>query len=520
MPEPLPTLSDLLQGLTRGSAYPHSVRGLHVLQTHASCVFLTGDWVYKIKKPVDFGFLDYRSLETRHRCCRQEVDLNRRLCPEVYLDVVPVVRTPEGLRVMAPGEPVEWAVRMRQLPEADMLSQRLREGRVTRAEIERLAEKLARFHTAAPETPHFGSLEVIRENLEENFAQTEPLMGDVLPRECREQVTEFARVFLREHEELFRQRVQEGRIRDGHGDLRAQNICLSPEVGDGIQVLDCIEFNERFRCGDLAADLAYLAMDLDLAGRRDLREILVRKYGETTGDASLAEMLPFYLCYRAYVRGKIALFAAREGEIPEAERRAHAEVARAAFDLSRSYAVLRGPVLVAMAGYSGSGKSVLARELARRIPAVRLSSDEVRKEGSGAASDTPLGTNAYTEGARHAVYSELFRRAGQLLRDGTPVLLDATFLPPRERDRAAELAHETGAILRFVECWAPAAVIRQRLGSRTGDASDAGTTVFEGQWRDAGVERALSETRGRPEWVTVSTDQPSPHAAREALASL
>jgi len=516
-------LPSLITALSDPQAYPHPVARLHVVQTHASCVFLTGEYVYKIKKPVNFGFLDYSTLERRRRCCEQELALNRRLCPEVYLDLVPAVRQAGRLRVAVPGTPVEWAVRMRQLPEADMLPARLAAGTVTAAHLEGIAAVLAAFHAraaAGPAVAAFGAPEAVARNVEENFAQTEHRVGDSLPAEHLAVIREYSRRFLAEHRELFHLRMREGRIRDGHGDLRAQNLCLHPGLQPGIQVLDCIEFNDRFRYGDVAADLAYLAMDLDLAGRADLRQVLVDRYVQLSADPQLRQLLPFYGCYRAYVRGKIALLTGEEAEIPAAERRSHQELAAAAFDLSRSYAERRErPALLITVGYSGSGKSALARELARRLPAVHLASDAVRKELAGVAPSASLSEAQYAAEKRGSIYAELRRRALPHLLRGEHVLLDATFLAPAERENAAALAAEGQAELWVVECRCPDAVIRRRLLHRAAapDSSDAGLAVYEAQRRDFPDAPGSDSGDAAPGRIVARTDQPAPLAARSVL---
>ena len=382
-------LTRILSELISPEAYDHPVGTIRVIQTHTSCVFLTGKYVYKIKKPVNFEFLDYGTLEQRLKFCQKEVLLNRRLSPDVYIDVVPILDSGGQLHIGGKGNPVEWAVRMKQLPESDMLHERLKNDSVSSQLMERIARLLASFHANAEinrEILSFGTPERIRKNVMENFAQTSRFIGHALTPQQFSSIKNYSEEFLEENSWLFLQRVQKGCIRAGHGDLRAQNICLCPYIQDGIQILDCIEFNDRFRFGDVAADLAYLAMDLDLAGRADLRRVLVDAYVRFSGDKELLLILPFYQCYRAYIRGKIALFASIEMEIPQIQRREQELLAAAAFDLAYSYA-LRGPrpTLFITSGVSGSGKSVLADELARRLPAVRLSSDKIRKELAGAS---------------------------------------------------------------------------------------------------------------------------------------
>ncbi len=519
---------------------------------------MTGPYAYKVKKPVDFGFLDYSTLERRRRFCELEVELNQRLCPDVYLRVVPVVERDGRLRVGGRGGiegvpapvtcrrevavdegAVEWAVQMRQLPETEMLPARLAAGTVTTEQVERIAAVLAGFHTGAAASEaitRFGSPAAIARNLDENHFQTESFVGPVLPAEHRAAIYEWSCDFLEREAALFRRRIAEERIRDGHGDLRAQNICLDPgrqraqRGGGGVQIFDCIEFNDRFRCGDVAADLAYLAMDLDLAGRADLRAALVRRYAELTGDAELGRVLPFYKCYRAFVRGKIALLAADEPEVPQPQRAAERETAAAAFDLSRSYAQLpEGPLLVLTMGLSGSGKSALARALARRLPGVHLSSDSIRKELAGAAPSSRLPMEAYSSERMAAVYTELHRRAGEWLRRGERVILDATYLEPRERRAAEALARAHGAGFRILECRCPEAVALQRLASRSGagtDASDAGVAVRSAQHErlvplEASLRPAAAALKGARVGtrMRIDTVRPPAELARTILGS-
>lgn len=516
-------LEDLLRQAAKPGAYPHEVRDLRFVQTHAAVVFLTGPYAYKVKKPVDLGFLDYSTLERRHHFCEQEVVLNHRLCPEVYLGVVPVVRRGGRLFVGGEGEPVERAVRMRQLPEADLLFRRLTEGRVAPEEIRSLAVVLAEFHTRARSGPHiqvFGTPEAIARNLEENFAQTEARTNHALPAAHFAAVRNYSRRFLRSAAPLLQRRVDGGCIRDGHGDLRTQNIWLSPGISGGVQVLDCIEFNERFRFQDVAAGLAYLAMDLDLAGRRDLRERLIEAYSERLSDLELQALLPFYQCYRAYVRGKIALLAAAEPEIPGEQANRETDLAACAFDLARSYAGLSDrPWLLITTGVAGTGKSVLAGELARRLPALAFSSDAVRKQMAGTAPEHHPGKQWYAPARILDVYRELRRRAGEALERGVHVILDATFLSPAERTAAARLAGEHGAGFRMVECECPDEIARGRIEARRergADASNADAAVYESQRRQwVAVPEELQSTA-----IRVQTDQPPGDLARAVMRHL
>ncbi|HZT44369.1 MAG TPA: AAA family ATPase [Chthonomonadaceae bacterium] len=511
-------LSRLLVDLSDPAAYPHPADTVRVLQTHISCIFLAGDYAYKIKKPVDFGFVDYGALDRRRSFCEQEIRLNRRLCPDVYLDVVPITVSYGQLYAGGKDIPVEWAVQMRRLRDRDMLPARLALGTLGRPQIERIAQRLAAFHAQAATDERiraFGTPQAI--------AQTMTMTLNVMDRnatapsleEPRQAIRRYLAGFLQAETDLLCRRMQEGRTRDGHGDLRLQNICLDPRYGDGIQIFDCIEFNDALRYIDTAADVAYLAMDLDLAGRADLRESLVDDYEVASGDTTLRQVLPFYLAYRACVRGNIALLAAGEAEMPAPEREVQRAMAATAYDLAWSYSRQRErPALLLTAGFSGSGKSALAAEVCRRLPAVLLSSDLVRKEMAGIPATMRLEAAGYALTQRTAVYEEMRRRAGVHLERGENVLLDATFLSRSERAAAGDLAAACGADLWLLECRCPDAVIRHRLQERADKPgiSDADLAVYEGQRR---CYDPISAEEARV--LTVDTDRPVEEAAHQVI---
>ena len=515
-----PEIGQVLEELRDPAAYPHPVDKVKAVQTHISCVFLTGCYAYKIKKPVTFDFLDYSSLDRRRYFCEQELVLNCRLCPDVYIDVVPITLRQGRLQVGGAGEPVEWAVRMHQLRASDMLATRLQDGRVGVSDIERLAGTLAEFHArAAADDPvrAFGSLSIVSATIAGTLHVMDQVAIDFLPEEVRRTIRSSLEQFQRSEAALFQERQAEDRTRDCHGDLRIQNICLDARFDAGLQIFDCIEFNQEFRFIDVAADLAYLAMDLDLAGRADLRGRLVNHYIKVSGDHGLARILPYYQIYRACVRGNIALLAAAESEIADAERAAHREIAAAAYDLARGYAARRpGPALLIMAGFSGSGKSELARQVCRRLPAVLLSSDKVRKELEGLPAIGRLDAEHYRAKQRAAVYRELRQRAGEMLQHGETVLLDATFLSDQEREAAAVLAAHHRAEFWLLECQCSDTEIRRRLKERRHDAygSDAGLAVYQDQLRSS-VPIALPSHphAGIAAHLVVDTDLPVLEAA-------
>lgn len=508
-----PKLERLMTDLSDPAAYPHPVKSVRVVQTHISCVFLTGEFAYKIKKPVDFGFLDYRTLTQRRMFCEHEISLNRRLCPELYLELVPITHDGDRCQVGGSGTVVEWAVKMRQLREENLLSARLEAGVSTGSDIERVANILASFHSRSatgPDIAEWGLHSVVSRTVFNALQTMDTLAADVVSLGARTAIRTHLKSFLDNEHDLFCSRANEECVRDCHGDLRTQNICFDPRFDGGVQIFDCIEFNKEFRYIDVAADLAYLAMDLDLAGRADLREMLVDAYTRARSDPSICRILPFYQTYRACVRGNIALFAAREGEIPELERELHRTIASAVYDLARCYACKRpDPALLITVGFSGCGKSSLARETARRLPAVLLSSDDIRKERAGVGRTVRLNESRYSSMERAEVYAELYRRGAFHLARGENVLLDATFLSAAERTAAHQLAKGHDAEFWMLECQCPDEIIRRRLAQRSKDAnvSDAGVKIYEQQVRDfADVELPSGSHVAKQFHVVVDTD--------------
>jgi aminoglycoside phosphotransferase family enzyme len=301
-----------------------------------SFIFLTGEYVYKIKKPVNLGYLDYTTLEKRHFFCHQELKLNRRLCPDAYLAVALIVEEKGGLRIEGRGQAIEYAVKMKQLPQDRMMDVLLSRGQVTPGMVARVAEKLVGFHQRAETNPKiaaFGRLDVIRRNCDENFAQTEKYIGTSITAEEYQHIKNYTNNFIDSNASLFDKRVREGKIRDCHGDLHAAHVCFT----DDICIYDCIEFNDRFRYCDVASEVAFLAMDLDRYQQAGLSRHLVNTYVELSHDEELLRLLSFYKCYRAYVRGKVESFKLDDPYIPEEEKAKVSTAARSYFQLAESY---------------------------------------------------------------------------------------------------------------------------------------------------------------------------------------
>lgn len=305
--------------------------GAKVIQTHTSWVLLLEDIVYKIKKPVNFGFLDYSTIEKRLENCKKEVELNRRLCQWVYIGVVPISFIGNRYVIEDFSSPVEYVVKMRRIPEDRLLKNILPE--VSKEDMKRLARHIANFHLKAERKDEFGRLEVMKFNTDENFMQTEKYIGITIKKEDYEYIKEKTNQFYEKYKSLFEKRIRDGRIRDGHGDIRLEHVAFLQE---GICVFDCIEFNDRFRCGDMLNDMCFLSMELDMMERKDLSKAYEEEYRRMTRDEEFDLFLPFFKCYRAYVRGKVNSFLLDDPHYTQKEKAK--ALAQRLFELSKMYA--------------------------------------------------------------------------------------------------------------------------------------------------------------------------------------
>ncbi len=328
--------TQVVEALMKPEAYDEDPGQIELTQTHISFVFVTRDFVYKVKKAVDFGFLDFTTLEKRRYFCETELELNRRLCGDMYLEVVPINRS-DIIKIKGEGETVEYAVKMKRIPEEDMMSRLLEEGKVNSRLIGRIAKTIAKFHSKAETNERiseFGSLAIVETNWRENFEQTSEFIGKTISPKNFELIRERVEDFMKRTVALFERRMAEGRVRDCHGDIHSGNIF----VADRIYIFDAIEFNERFRYSDVANDVAFLAMDLDFKDRTDLSNFFMERYVTYSGDWGLTKLLPFYKCYRAYVRGKVISFKLKDPNIGSEEKKVAIKEAKAYFKLAGVYA--------------------------------------------------------------------------------------------------------------------------------------------------------------------------------------
>ncbi|MCF8055596.1 MAG: hypothetical protein K9K37_03035 [Desulfocapsa sp.] len=330
-------LPPYIQFLQQESSYPHPAAAISLVQTHISFVLLAGDSVYKWKKPVNFGFLNFSTLEKRKYYCEQELQLNRRLCPDLYEKLVSINVDGDSFCLNGSGEVVEYGIRMKRMPEEKMMGKVMDRGELSRNHIDAIIDRLVPFYLAAAgdeAIQEFGKARSVAVNVLENFEQTENFVDQgAVSRRQFDMIASYSREFLT-HEDRFQARIDGGKIRDCHGDMHSANICLTEPVS----IFDCIEFNERFRYTDVAADVAFLAMDLDFHGQEGLSEYFIEQFVEKSDDPGLLEMLNFYKCYRTYVRAKIALFTASDPAVDEKTSAVYTQQAKKHFLLAEKYA--------------------------------------------------------------------------------------------------------------------------------------------------------------------------------------
>jgi len=475
-PELPPYVKALLNPLT----YPEQPAAVELRQTQMSFIFLTGSHAYKTKKPVNLGYLDYTTLEKRGYFCRQELELNRRLSPGAYIAVMPITQSPAGIQLDGKGEIIEYTVKMKQLPGDRMMDVLLPQYRVTPAMLEKVAALMSDFHSRAATDPRisaFGSLEGIRTNNDENFSQTEKYIGTLITQKSHRLIKEYTDSFISNNGALFDRRVEQGRIRDCHGDLHCAHVCFA----DDIYIYDCIEFNERFRYCDTASEIAFLAMDMDRYGRADLSTAFVQSYIKASGDKEMATLLDFYKCYRACVRGKVACFKYDDPLLKDKD--AIAREAALYFNLAHKYAY-RKPMVIIVTGLIGTGKTTAAGRIGQGLGYTILSSDVIRKELAGVPAGErhydDFSSGIYSPEFTRKTYAELLKRTRALLQNGQSVIMDASFKKREDRMAARGLAIESNAGFLAVECVADEGTIQRRLErrKRAGSVSDGRWEIF------------------------------------------
>jgi len=494
----------LVSSLQRSEAFPHPVQEIRVLETHISWVILTGLYAYKIKKPVDLGFLDFSTVELRKHFCEEELRLNRRFTPDLYIDVVPIGGTLPQAHV---GEEpaLDWAVRMHQFPPEACLDAELAQGRAGSADLRQLAEVVARAHGDAPviSDQYSDALDNIRVSALENFASLQANCDEPLLQAQLASLRAWTELACQRLAPVFAERARDSFMRECHGDLHTGNIVrLEP----GLVPFDCIEFSTTLRCIDVISDAAFLYMDLVYRRHPHLAAVFLNRYLECNGDYAGLAVLPFYLIYRATVRAKVAAVRYQQHGAP-------ADLASVTEHLALAARIAEPhdqPLLLICHGLSGSGKTWLSEQLIPAIPAIRLRSDIVRKQMAGldesSRSESAIGEGLYTTAKTAGTYAQLAEFASPALSAGLNVIIDATCLRRADRDAFLTAARGAKAGAVILNCQAPPAELELRIRHRHQegkDASEADLDVLAYQL--ANVETLDAEELTR--CITVDTTQ-------------
>ena len=479
-----------IASMLKSEVYDHPAKNIELIETHISWVILTGDFAYKIKKPVDFGFLDFSTLEKRHSFCLQELELNRRLAPAVYLDVVSINGTANKPLISGNGSVFEYAVKMKQFPQSAQLDNKLAAGDLKLEHMDAIAHMVADFHQSidvADETMDYGNKEMVYQPVEENFRQINEHLDTEHYTDKLNALSQWCKSELVKQQSLFTQRKTDGFIRQCHGDMHLRNLVW---LDNKPMAFDCIEFNPKLSWIDVISEIAFLIMDLQHRQQAQLAHRFLNSYLELTGDYAGLSVLPYYLCYRALVRAKVNSLRLEQQNITEKEREQTLTEFESYLELATSYAKQSTPKLIITRGLSASGKSTVSQQLLDTLGVIRIRSDVERKRLFGIDSTnrvskdkTPgeIDSGIYSAQASLQTYNKLAELASDVINAGYSVIVDAAFLKHEQREPFQLLAKRLAVSYIIMEITAPAEVLRQRIKKRKNDVSDADLTVLEHQ---------------------------------------
>jgi aminoglycoside phosphotransferase family enzyme/predicted kinase len=466
--------SQLIQAMQEPNFYPHSVQAeIRVIQTHCSAVFLTGNYAYKIKKNVNFSFLDYSTLEKRHYFLQRELEMNQPIAPEIYLEVLPISQINDSLILGNDQNVVEYVLKMAEFPQSALLISLFERGKLKESHLRELGEVVANFHQKTntnDSIKSFGKVEIIKKAIDDNYQATQKYIGIAQTLEQYQQTRQFTDSFLTQKQTIFESRCINNKIRECHGDLHLRNICY---WHNKIQLFDRIEFNEPFRFVDVMYDIAFTVMDLEAKERQDLGNIFLNTYLEKTGDWEGLQVLPFYLCRQAYVRAKVTSLLLDDPNIAESEKENAIQTAKNYYYLAWQYTQLSSGKIIVMSGLSGSGKSTVAKYLAPKINAIHLRSDAVRKHLAGIPLDQSGDDSLYCPEMNEKTYNFLLELGLLLISQGFSVILDAKYDRHQWRSPILSAAEKGDFCLKILHCQASMETLTTRLQTRKGDISDA-----------------------------------------------
>lgn len=479
-------ISNLINRMQEADFYPHAVRGkIKLIQTHASLVFLTGKYAYKLKKAVNFGFLDYSTLAKRKHFIEAELRLNQQVSPELYLEVIPISDRDNQFFLGDGGEIVEYTLKMRAFPQEDLLINLLEAGKLSGDRFVELGKIVAQFHHEAATNDYissFGTVVKIKQAFEQNYQQSQKYVGTVQTKAQLAATKAYTDRFFDEQTELFQQRIKQQKIKECHGDLHLKNICL---WHDKIQLFDRIEFNEYFRFVDTMYDVAFTVMDLEARNNIEFGNIFLNSYLEHTGDWEGLLVLPLYLCRQAYVRAKVNSFMLDDPQVEETIKQQTAKTAKNYYQQAYQYTQHKSGNLTLMSGLSGSGKSTVAKNIARKKGAIAIRSDAVRKHLAGISLNESGKETIYTREMTQKTYDRLLELGIMLAKAGFSIILDAKYDRFAHRQQAITQAKIHHLPIRIIYCTAPESVLRDRLNQRQGDVSDATADLIASQQLNA-----------------------------------
>jgi aminoglycoside phosphotransferase family enzyme/predicted kinase len=511
------SILNFLQILLKPKFWGRDVKKVNLIQTHTSWVFLTGKYAYKIKKPVFFGFLDYTTLSARQYFCQEEFRINQILAPDIYYEVISIVKKGSKIKLSAKKnnqEVLDYAIKMRELPQETIMTHCLKTNKVNYSDIEEIARIIANFHnksTSKPEFHKYGTNEIIKYNWDENFAQTEPFIGITISKKSFAEIRQRVEDFMINSEVIFQKRIRDAKIKQCHGDLHSRNIfitdsprtyplkvklsdkkvkskqnVLEDRCGARVYIFDCLEFNPRFAVSDVASEIAFFVMDLEFYKHKELADFFIARYLHYTNDWELLKVLDFYKCYRAYVRGKVTGFNLNDRGMSKSDKNQAKVMAKEYFSLAEKYALslTSKPKLIMVMGLPAVGKTYLAQHLADHIHAYHLCSDIIRKEITNTPVETHCfegyGKGIYTKEVSAKTYDEMFRRAENYLTQGKTIIIDATFSWQSSRNLAKTIADKTHASFYIINCTCPEKVVMARMKKREKEfsLSDATPEIY------------------------------------------